>query len=194
MEETATITMAYPVTIDNGHGEWITFLGREFRDGMEYIQVENQVSPGAGPPMHLHHQQYESLLILEGKMGVEVLGEEPYYVQEGDTATFAPGIAHRFWNAGETPLRCKGEIWPPHNIEYFLGEIFRSTRESANGRPETFDAAYLLRKYRSEFDMMGIPTFVKKVIFPLVVFIGKLSGKDRRFENAPDAQPTRKLV
>ncbi len=179
----------YPVTIDNGHGERLTFLGRALRDGVEYVQVENQVSPGAGPPMHVHHQQHESLHILEGTMGIEVLGEKPYFLNKGESATFEAGIAHRFWNAGETVLHCKGEIWPPHNIEYFLGEIYRSSRENGNGRPGAFDSAYLLSKYHTEFDMLGIPKFVKKVIFPVILFLGKLGGKDNQFKNAPEPQP-----
>jgi len=189
--EMSTKKNTYPVTIDNGHGERLTFLSRELRDGIEYVQVENQVSPGAGPPMHVHHQQYESLNILEGKMGVEVLGEEPYFLHKGDSATFEPGIAHRFWNAGDTTLHCKGEIWPPHNIEYFLAEIYRSSREHGGGRPGAFDSAYLLRKYHTEFDMLGIPAFVKAVIFPIILFLGKMQGKGKRFQNAPEAQPAR---
>lgn len=190
--ETTTMKKVYPVTIDNGHGERLTFLGRELRDGVEYVQVENQVSPGAGPPMHVHHQQYESLHIVEGKMGIEVLGEQPYFVHKGESATFEPGIAHRFWNAGDTTLHCKGEIWPPHNIEYFLGEIYRSSRENGSGgRPGAFDSAYLLRRYHTEFDMLGIPGFVKKVIFPVILFFGKIQGKGKRFQNAPEALPAR---
>ncbi|MCE6987591.1 cupin domain-containing protein [Dyadobacter sp. CY323] len=186
--ESTTIKKKYPVTIDNGHGEQLTFLGREVRDGVEYVRVENQVSPGSGPPMHVHHQQHESLHILEGKMGIEVRGEQPFFLNEGQSATFKAGIAHRFWNAGTTTLRCTGEIWPPYNIEYFLGEVYRSSRENGGGRPAAFDAAYLLSKYRSEFDMLGIPAFVKKVIFPVVLFIGKLRGWDGRFKGAPEAQ------
>ena len=189
--EISIMEKVYPVTIDNGHGERLTFLGRELRDGVEYVQVENQVSPGAGPPMHVHHQQHESLHILEGKMGIEVLGEQPYFLHKGESATFEAGIAHRFWNAGESMLHCKGEIWPPHNIEYFLGEIYRSSRENGSGRPGAFDSAYLLRKYRTEFDMIGIPGFVKKVIFPVILFLGKLGGKEKQFKNAPEAQPAR---
>jgi len=186
MMEAKTVQTAYPVTIDNGHGERLMFLGRETRDGVEYIQVENWVSSNAGPPMHIHHRQHESLRIINGKMGVEILGKEPYFLHEGDSATFEPGIPHRFWNAGEDILHCKGEIWPPYNIEYFLGEIFRASSENGNGRPGAFVAAYLLRRYRTEFDMLGIPAFVKKVIFPTLVLIGKLAGMEKRFKNAPD--------
>jgi hypothetical protein len=49
----------YPRTIDNGAGEQLTFLGVR-RDGRgEYGEARNIVSPGAGPPMHVHHLQDE---------------------------------------------------------------------------------------------------------------------------------------
>ena len=48
-----------------------------------------------------------------------------------------------------------------------------------------FDAAWLLDRYRSEFDMLVIPTFVKKMVFPVVLFIGRLLGKFKKFEGAP---------
>ncbi len=46
--------------------------------------------------------------------------------------------------------------------------------------------AYLLNRYRSEFDMLDIPSIVKKVVFPVLLFIGKLLGKQRKFEGAPE--------
>ena len=59
---------------------------------------------------------------------------------------------------------------------------------NANGgrQPGAFDAAYLLDRYRSEFDMLDIPGFVKKVIFPVALLFGKLQGKHRKFVGAPE--------
>ena len=60
----------YPRTIDNGHGELLTFLGvRIDADGRQVLEVENQVQPGSGPPMHAHHLQEESVTVTEGRMG-----------------------------------------------------------------------------------------------------------------------------
>jgi hypothetical protein len=84
------------------------------------------------------------------------------------------------------PLKCKGEVWPPNNLEYFLTEVYRSVR-TGNGKPSTFDTAYLLNRFRSEFDMQGIPFFVRSVIFPLVLFLGKVRGLDKKFKYAPAA-------
>src|SRR5687767_12911937 len=98
----------YPHTIENGGGEMLTFLGiRQDPDG-EFMEVENLVSPGSGPPMHVHHKQEESLTVVQGKIGVQVLGEEPKFYEAGSTVTFPKGQAHKFWNAGTEPMVCKG--------------------------------------------------------------------------------------
>jgi quercetin dioxygenase-like cupin family protein len=175
----------YPKTIVSGTGEQLTFVRRYVKDGVDYMEAENVVEPGSGPPMHVHHLQDESLTVVEGVMAGQVLGEEPRLYHAGETAFFARGVAHKFWNAGDTVLKCKGFITPVHNFEYFITEIYRSTREGGKGRPSTFDAAYLLTRYKSEFDMLEVPAFVKKFIFPVTLFTGKLKGLHNKFKDAP---------
>ena len=176
----------YPHTIDNGAGESLTFLRRATDEKGEYLEVENLVQPGSGPPMHVHHYQEEALTILQGRIGYQSLGGEEKFAEAGETVVFMPGVAHRFWNAGSEPMRCTGYVRPPDNIEYFLASIYESTRRNGGHRPDAFDSAYLLKRYRSEFDMPGIPAFVRKVIFPVQLFIGGLAGKSKRFADAPE--------
>lgn len=175
----------YPVTIDNGHGEELTFVGRATENAVEYMIVNNTVSPNAGPPMHVHHLQHEQITILEGVMGTQIFGEEPKFYKAGDTILFEAGVPHKFWNAGDTMLKGTGKIWPIHNIEYFLSEIFKSTKASKNKRPAFKDMVFLLRRYRSEFDMVEIPGFVKKTIIPMSYFMGRLTGAFKKFNDAP---------
>jgi quercetin dioxygenase-like cupin family protein len=175
----------YPKTIESGTGEQLTFVRKFFNEGVESLEAVNLVKPGSGPPMHVHHLQDESLTVNEGVLGVQVLGEPPRYYYAGETAFFARGVAHKFWNTGETDLRCTGFVSPIYNIEYFLSEVYRSTREGGTGRPSTFDAAYLLNRYHSEFDMLEIPPFIKKFIFPLALFTGRVKGLHKKFVNAP---------
>ena len=178
--------MKLPVTISTKSGEEITFLRITTNEqGQEVLEVENKVAPKSGPPMHIHWKQDESLTVVEGKIGYQVLGEEVRYAGPGETLLFKRGVAHKFWNAGEDILRCTGWISPPNNIIYFLGEIYKSS-DANNGRPGSFDAAYLLHRYKSEFDMVEIPGFVKKVIFPVTLFMGKLQGKHKKFQDAPE--------
>jgi quercetin dioxygenase-like cupin family protein len=176
----------YPHTISNGHGEELTFLRRVAHPDGDYLEVENVVQPNSGPPMHLHYLQEEALTVASGRIGYQEMGKEAQFAGEGETVVFKPGVAHKFWNAGEIPLRCTGYVRPAHNIDYFLGAIYDSMRESKNGRPNAADTAYLLHRYRSEFEMYEIPAFVQTIIFPIQRLIGALTGRFKKYEDAPE--------
>lgn len=154
--------------------------------GHQGTEVEAECDPGAGPAMHVHYKQTESLTVASGRMGVEVMGKPAWEIGPGETALFEAGVPHRFWNAGNDQLKFSGWIQPAHNVEYFLTELYRSQKSRDGKRPDNFDGAYLLTRYGSEFGMPGIPAFVRKVIFPITVFFGKLAGKHKRFADSPE--------
>lgn len=175
-----------PHTISNNHGEKFTFLRIRNENGKEFLDVENEVAPGKGPVMHLHHKQDEELTVVEGKIGYQAMGGEEKFAGHGESILFKAGTMHRFWNAGESILKCKGWLTPPNNIIYYLENIYRLMDEN-NGQPGGFEGTNLITKYKTEFDVAVIPEFIKKVIFPVIVFFGKLSGQHKKFEEAPEA-------
>ena len=69
--------------------------------------------------MHVHKLQHEAITVREGRLGWMGPDGVEHFVGAGETVTWAPGQVHRFWNAGDEPLRGTGELWPPHNVEYF---------------------------------------------------------------------------
>src|SRR3954471_22106964 len=103
----------YPRTIDNGHGERMTFLGVEG----DRLHISSRVEPGAGPPMHVHKLQTEVIRVDRGRIGVEIAGADPVFAGPGETLTFDPGVVHRFWNAGDEDLELTGEVFPADNLE-----------------------------------------------------------------------------
>jgi quercetin dioxygenase-like cupin family protein len=175
----------YPHTIDNGAGERLTFLRRVPGPNGDRLEAENTVAPGVGPMMHVHHLQTEALTVVEGRMGYQRLGQPERFAGPGEEVVFPAGDAHRFWNAGDGILKCTGYIEPADNIEYFLGEIFASQRRTGSLRPSPFDAAYLARRYRTEFAMLAIPAAVQRLVFPLLVGLGTLLGRYARYADAP---------
>lgn len=175
----------YPHTIENSIGEKIIFKSVEQLPGGDKVIVESFCKPGAGPAMHTHHKQEEELTVLSGKMGYHILGQEPKFASPGESVLFKRGTPHRFWAEGQEPLHCKGWIQPANSIVFFLSSVYAAQNKSGKGEPEPFDGAYLLTKYSSEYDMPEIPSFVKKVIFPITVFIGGLLGKYKHFKDAP---------
>ncbi len=173
----------FPHTIA-GTGEKITVLGTFVKDGIETLECNIDVQPKAGPPMHTHHRQDESLTVLSGTMAYQILGEEAKFAYAGDSITIKAGIPHKFWNAGTDVLKCKCYVSPPDNYVYFLTELYRSMN-SNNGRPSMYDGAFLLNRYKAEFAMLEIPAFVQRFIFPVVLFFGNLLGSGKKFSGAP---------
>ena len=176
----------YPHSLNNNNGEELTFVRRTRDEKGEYLEVTNKVKPGSGPPMHVHHYQDEGLTVTKGRIGYQVEGQEPEFAEEGETVVFTAGTPHRFWNAGDDTMECTGFIRPPDNIEYFLGEIYASIERNGGERPDTFDAAYLTKRYESEFAMTDIPAPVRTLVFPLVRLMGRLTGRHKRFAGAPE--------
>jgi quercetin dioxygenase-like cupin family protein len=174
----------YPHTIENGTGERITFSRKAGGAAGERLEAENVVKPGAGPPMHTHYLQEEVLTVQQGRIGYQRLGQPAQYAGPGETVRFGAGEPHKFWNAGEGDLLCTGYIDPILNVEYFLTEMFASVKRGG-GRPDLFDMAFLATRYRNELAVLEIPPAVQRLVFPVMVALGRLLGRYRRFADAP---------
>jgi hypothetical protein len=64
----------YPYTIENGHGESLTFTGVSHDPDGDRIGVDGVAQPGAGPPMHVHYLQDEAARVVTGRMGIKYSG------------------------------------------------------------------------------------------------------------------------
>lgn len=175
-----------PYTIENHLGEKLVFKAVVKEDGEDKVLVENFVQPGAGPVMHVHFRQDEGLTVINGKMGYQILGEEPHYVGPGESVEFKRGVPHRFWNAGEDILNCDGWVKPANSFIFFLTALYQAVNKSGKEAPEIFDGAFLMTRYKTEYDLPEIPVFVKRVIMPATVAIGKILGKYKHFQDAPE--------
>ncbi|MBL7826904.1 MAG: cupin domain-containing protein [Saprospiraceae bacterium] len=179
------MTIKYPHTIENCLGEKIIFLGIESTSSGEKVNLEAFCKPGCGPAMHTHFKQNESLTVVSGVMGYQILGEEQKFAQPGETVFFPVNTPHKFWAESQENLHCTGFIEPANTVVYFLSALYAAQNKSGSHQPEAFDGAYLMVKYASEYDVIGIPAFVKKIIFPITYFIGRLLGKYSHFKDAP---------
>ena len=173
----------FPFCICNG-GETITFLGITWREGVEALEADIRVKPQAGPPMHIHHLQDEIFVVETGKMAYQLGDHQTRYAFAGDTVHIPAGIPHKFWNDGKDLLICKGYVTPPGNFTFFLSELFKTINLN-KGRPGLLDGAYLFTRYRSEYAMLEIPSFVRNVVLPAVYLFGILTGKYRKYAAAP---------
>src|SRR4051794_31963455 len=130
----------YPHTIDDGHGSRMTFHG-VVRDehGTERLEISSVVDPGAGPPDHIHHLQSEAVTVRSGRIGYTIAGGPEHFAGPGERVAFDAGVPHRFWNAGDDALVLHGDVSPPHNLEWFLTQMYASAA-AHGGRPGPWDA------------------------------------------------------
>ena len=57
--------------------------------------------------------------------------------------------------------------------------------KSGKATGDRFDNAFLLTRYKSEYEMENTPPFVQKVVLPMTVVVGRLLGKYSHFKYAP---------
>jgi quercetin dioxygenase-like cupin family protein len=179
----------YPYTIDNGHGELLTFTGVTRGPSGDRLKVDGVAQPGAGPPMHVHYLQEEAARVVRGRFGYQSPGGQPQFAGPGELVIWPAGTPHKWWNAGGDELQITGWCSPPDNIEFFLGTLFVSTKENGGVRPGLFDAAFIATRYRTEFALLEIPAFVRRIVIPLVYLVGTVTGKYRKFKDAPAPIP-----
>jgi mannose-6-phosphate isomerase-like protein (cupin superfamily) len=178
----------YPYTVDNGLGEQLTFTGRRQGPTGLRAQAVGVAQPNAGPPMHVHYFQDEAVRVVSGRLGHQVLGQEPQYAGPGDLVVWPAGTPHKWWNAGVGELQTTGWCEPADNVEFFLRALFASTKASGTGRPAMFDAAFLMTRYRAEYAMLEMPAVVRRVVMPMIYALGLLLGKYDKFKDAPPAR------
>lgn len=83
--------------LHSGPGRDLVFkvTGDDTANAFDYFTVD--IAPHDGPPLHVHHNQDETIHVLRGRYKVQV-GEEIHFVEEGGFAFLPKGIPHTFLN------------------------------------------------------------------------------------------------
>ena len=92
-------------------GEKVTLPGIEITikvtsasTGHAFAVFEEVTSPGAGPALHVHRNQFEIFRFLEGTYEVKV-GDKLLTAEPGAVAVVLPGHSHAFRNIGARDAR-----------------------------------------------------------------------------------------
>ena len=103
-----------------GPGDQITFLITGEQTGGAFFMAEVSVSPGGGPPPHIHRREEETFYLQQGSLTIQV-GGETLQAAPGDFVYLPRGIMHCFKNTGNVdakrfiPLRIRPRCrhWSP---------------------------------------------------------------------------------
>ncbi len=96
---------------------------------------EDIVEPGVGPGRHIHHEQNETFIFLEGTFDVEIDGQL-FRMSAGDTAYIPKGVIHAWKNVGKKQGRLRYIFSPALNIEQMFRDI--SNAQNSKGINEAF--------------------------------------------------------
>ena len=136
--------------LQSGPGRDLIFkvTGEDTGGAFDYFTVE--VAPKGGPPLHVHHNQEETIQVLKGRFKVRI-GDELFQLEEGGFAYLPSEIPHTFLNLTDEP----GEIivvYTPGGGHKFYEELGPATR---SGTPDRAVVAALFEKH--DMSLLGPP-------------------------------------
>ena len=164
--------------LENRHtGEKLHIRRVRAKDGGEILLLDGSLPVGSkGPPMHIHLTQLEEGTIKSGTLGAEVGGKR-IRLEAGEGGVFPAGVAHTWWNDGDTLLEFGGHVAPAADLDRFLQAVFAVVNAGPKDRPPLFYLAHVLWRHRETQFIVAPPRLVQSVMFPLVIAIGRLLGK-----------------
>lgn len=131
-----------------GEKTHILLSGQE--TGGAYALILDEAPPGAGPPLHIHHNEDETFYILQGTLTVQV-NEERLTLTAGMTAFLPRGIPHTYANLGAETVRYLGVVTPA-GLENFFAEV---TPLASETEPDMATIIALAARYKVE--LVGPP-------------------------------------
>jgi mannose-6-phosphate isomerase-like protein (cupin superfamily) len=166
--------------LENRHtGEILCMQRMREADGQVVLTIEGSLPPHMdGPPLHQHFQEREEGMVKAGMLGARV-GDKELIVPAGGSAVFPAGVAHKWWNAGEDLLELSGRVIPAVDLDRYLQAVFAILNASSTGRPSVFYIAHAMWRHRQTQASLVPPRFVQRILFPVVLLIGRILGKYR---------------
>ena len=148
-------------------------------EGQTILTIDGSLPPRKnGPPLHVHFHQREEGVVKAGSLGA-LIGKETVVVPAGGVGLFPAGVSHKWWNAGDDVLELSGRVIPAGDLDRFLQALFAVLNASASGRPSIFYLAHVLWRHRHTQAVLVPPRAVQMIVFPIVLFMGRVLGKYR---------------
>jgi len=147
--------------------------------GQTVLAVDGSLPPGSdGPPLHVHLREHEEFIVKAGTLGAQV-GAKEIVVPAGGTAVLPAGLPHRWWNAGDDLLEISGQVVPAVDLDRYLQAVFAVVNAGPSGKPSIFYLAHVAWRNRRTQALAKPPQAIQRILFPLVVGVGRILGKYR---------------
>jgi quercetin dioxygenase-like cupin family protein len=169
-------------------GERVTFLTTSADTDGEAVVIETIVQPdGFVAAAHVHPSQSERFAVAAGQLGLRV-GRKKTTLRPGEVATVVAGTPHRFWNAGEEPVRFVCEVRPALQFESLLETMFALAADGKAGRKGMPNPLRLAVIAKAHFDTVRLPfppAWVQKAGLAMGAPVGRLFGYRPTYASEP---------
>src|SRR5256885_1215272 len=176
-------TIQNPVT-----GERITFLATSRDTDGEAVVIETVVQPdGFVAAAHVHPAQSERFAVAEGTLGLKVGGKK-LMLGPGDVAVVDAGTAHKFWNAGDEPVRFVCEVRPALQFESLLETMFALAADgktNGKGMPNPLRLAVIAKAHFDTVRLPFPPAWMQQAGLALGAPLGRLVGYEPTYVAEP---------
>jgi mannose-6-phosphate isomerase-like protein (cupin superfamily) len=167
-------TLYNPVT-----GERMTFIETSADTNGEYVKIELLAEPGAVvAAAHVHPQQEERFEILAGVMGLKVDGEK-LEARPGDVLVVDAGLAHKWWNAGDTDLVFRCTVRPAGKFESLIETMFSLAADgktNRKGMPNPLRLAVVAQHHFDDVVLPVAPVWLQRLALATAAPVGRLLG------------------
>jgi quercetin dioxygenase-like cupin family protein len=87
-----------------------------------FALIHSTVSPGFGPPPHIHTREDETFYVLSGEV-TYYLGETPHLLRAGSVLHIPRDVPHHFKNTGSTVAEFLVQVAPAGNFDRYLQAV-----------------------------------------------------------------------
>jgi quercetin dioxygenase-like cupin family protein len=173
-------------------GEVVEIVRSATDTGGEYVLVVVRVEPdGFVAATHIHPFQTEVFEVLEGQVTFRA-GGKTIVAGPGETVVVEPGVAHRFWNAGDTAARFRCEVCPALQFEQLLATMYglaADGRTNRKGMPNPIRLAVIANHHFDDVRLPFPPAWLQKVGLVLGAPLGRLLGYRATYEAGVSGEP-----
>jgi mannose-6-phosphate isomerase-like protein (cupin superfamily) len=160
-------------------GERATILlgTHETRGDRLVVELELR-GAGFGSAPHVHPSIHERLTVVSGRVGIMVQGVISI-AEPGTKIEIAPGVPHRFWNAGIVAAKLRLDIKPAKRFEAFIRNMIglaQDGKTDSMGMPTLLQLAAIATEFDDVIRFLSPPRLLQRLMFPVLVPIAAMRG------------------
>lgn len=150
-------------------------------------RAEGWIRVGGGVSVeHFHPRSEERFEILSGRMALELAGRTQVLLA-GDCARVAPGVPHRWRNAGDEELHMFMEMHDPRGFEDMLEDAFAAAQRgdvAPDGKMKLLPAAAFAWAHRESIRVTSPPPWLQSVVLPPLAWLASVRPAPARAPSA----------